>query len=60
MKNQPKFITERVEEMWKDSDSWWVILKQGWVIDHAVGCREDTKSALMARIKSEARRGEER
>lgn len=43
-----------IEQIWKDSDGWWAILKQGWTIDGATGVREDTKKALLSRVKNEA------
>ena len=41
----------QIKEIYHDDDGWWVILKDGWTIDGCVGWREDTKRALMARIK---------
>lgn len=49
-----------ISEIWKDSDGWWALLKDGWEIDGCVGVREDTKKALLDRIKKEAKKSIER
>ncbi len=48
-----------IHEIWKDSDGWWAILKQGWTVDGCAGLREDSKRKLMQRIKTEARQSPE-
>lgn len=46
-----------IKEIYHDSDGWWVILRDGWTIDDCVGWREDTKRALMRRLKDAKRTG---
>lgn len=45
-----------IDQIWKDDDGWWAILKPGWTVDGATGVREDTKKLLMQRIK-DAKKG---
>lgn len=47
-------MKDRVSELYKDSDGWWVILARPWVIDGCVGCREDTRSKLLSRSKTKS------
>jgi len=48
-----------ISELWKEDDGWFAILKQGWIVDGAIGVREDTKAKLLARIKQSAKQGDE-
>lgn len=56
-KRKPAKTDPRMQEIYKDSDGWWVILADGWTIGDSVGCREDTKAALLKRIKSAKQTG---
>ena len=45
---------DRIEELYKDCDGWWAVLRFPWAVDDCAGCREDTKRKLLYRIKTEA------
>jgi len=53
-------MKNRIQQIWKDDDGWWAILHDGWTVDGCAGLREDTKKALMDRIKTEATQSSER
>ncbi len=42
---------DKIEEIWKEDDGWWIFLIQGWTVDDSRQLREDTKKQLFERLK---------
>jgi hypothetical protein len=42
-----------IDEQWKDSDGYWIILKQGYSFhpERTIGIREDSKVKALRRLK---------
>lgn len=53
-----KSTKPQIDQIYRDDDGWWVILKGGWTIDDCIGAREDTKAKLLSRIKEAKQTGD--
>lgn len=52
----PKWAHERIEELYRDDDGYWVLLKPEWKIDGSGNWREGSKRRLLEVVRKEAKR----